>query len=98
MLIYASKSLGQLPHWAFERPTLRVVAPKMVTTHQGMRVKSQMLDESSRLQKFLGFFLAGEDAQFTCSDVHVRHGEGWVIDADGDGRWMCQMTLAHGKT
>jgi hypothetical protein len=55
MLIYASKSLGQLPHWAFERPTLRVVAPKMVTTHQGMRVKSQMLDESSRLQKFLGF-------------------------------------------
>lgn len=44
------------PNWTRGEQTVRsrtVVAPKMVTTHQGMRVKSQMLDESSRLQKYV---------------------------------------------
>ncbi|CAL1169592.1 unnamed protein product, partial [Cladocopium goreaui] len=43
---------GDVAH-GLDHPDRRVVAPKMVTTHQGMRVKSQMLDESSRLQKYV---------------------------------------------
>eukprot|EP00435_Cladocopium_sp_Y103_P061268 s105_g22.t3 len=44
------------PNWTRGEQNVRsrtVIAPKMVTTHQGMRVKSQMLDESSPLQRYV---------------------------------------------